>query len=93
MKPWTTVDGSIATLTIPELCMMCDVHLIYLGNNKYGVATMTDCLNRGDKLAIYAMCDMLKQHAFVFTCTKPWTTVDGSITTLDNHPNYVCMFI
>ena len=34
-KPWTTVDGSIATLTIPELCMMCDVHLIYLGNNKY----------------------------------------------------------
>ena len=36
MKPWTTVDGSIATLTIPELCMMCDVHLIYLGNNKYG---------------------------------------------------------
>ena len=24
------------------------------------VATMTDCLNRGDKLAIYAMCDILK---------------------------------
>ena len=24
------------------------------------VATMTDCLNRGDELAIYAMCDMLK---------------------------------
>ena len=34
-KPWTTVDGSIATLIIPELCMMCDVHLIYLRNNKY----------------------------------------------------------
>ena len=24
------------------------------------VATMTDCLNRGDELAIYTMCDMLK---------------------------------
>ena len=35
-KPWTTVDGSITILAIPELCMMCDVRLIYLGNNKYG---------------------------------------------------------
>ena len=43
------------------------------------VKTMTDCLNRGDELAIYALCDMLKRHAFVFTWTKPWTTVDGSI--------------
>ena len=43
---------------------------------------MTDCLNRGDELAIYAMCDMLKHHTFVFTCTKPWTTVAGSIGTL-----------
>ena len=46
------------------------------------VATMTDCLNRGDKLAIYAMCDMLKWHVFVFTRTKPWNTVDSSIVTL-----------
>ena len=46
------------------------------------VKTMTDCLNRGDELAIYALCDMLKRHAFVFTRTKPWTTVDGSIGTL-----------
>ena len=46
------------------------------------VKTMTDCLNRGDELAIYALCDMLKRHAFVFTQTKPWTTVDGSIGTL-----------
>ena len=44
--------------------------------------TMTDCLNRGDELAIYAMCDMLKWHTFLFTRTKPWTTVDGSIGTL-----------
>ena len=43
------------------------------------VKTMTDCLNRGDELAIYALCDMLKRQAFVFTRTKPWTTVDGSI--------------
>ena len=31
------------------------------GTNLDGwVKTMTDCLNRGDELAIYAMCDMLK---------------------------------
>ena len=35
-KPWMTIDGSIRTLTVPELCMMCDVRLIYLGNNKFG---------------------------------------------------------
>ena len=53
------------------------------GTNLDGwVKTMTDCLNRGDELAIYALCDMLKRHAFVFTRTKPWTTVDGSIGTL-----------
>ena len=53
------------------------------GTNLDGwVKTMTDCLNRGNELAIYAMCNMLKQHAFVFTRTKPWTTVDGSIGTL-----------
>ena len=46
------------------------------------VKTMTDCLNRGDELAIYALCDMLKRHAFVFTRTKPWTTVDASIGSL-----------
>ena len=53
------------------------------GTNLDGwVKTMTDCLNRGDELAIYALCDMLKRHAFVFTRTKPWTTVDGSIGSL-----------
>ena len=31
------------------------------GTNLDGwVKTMTDCLNRGDEFAIYAMCDMLK---------------------------------
>ena len=34
-KPWTTVDGSIADLTVAELCMICDVHLIFLGDNNY----------------------------------------------------------
>ena len=53
------------------------------GTNLDGwVKTMTDCLNRGDELAIYALCDMLKRHAFVFTRTKPWTTADGSIRSL-----------
>ena len=53
------------------------------GTNLDGwVKTMKDCLNRGDELAIYALCDMLKRHAFVFTRTKPWTTVDSSIGSL-----------
>ena len=46
-------------------------------------ASMTDVLNKGDELAIYAMCDMLKRHAFVYTCTKPWTTVDSNVGKLD----------
>ena len=53
------------------------------GTNLDGwVKSMTDCLNRGDELAIYALCDMLKRHAFVFTRTKPWMTVDASIGSL-----------
>ena len=30
------MDGSIADLTVAELCMICDVHLILLGDNNYG---------------------------------------------------------
>ena len=42
-------------------------------------ASMTDVLNKGDELAIYTMCDMLKRHAFIYTRTKPWTTVDSNV--------------
>ena len=45
-------------------------------------ACMTDTLNKGNELSIYSMCDMLKCHAFVYTRTKPWTTVNGSIVEL-----------
>ena len=45
-------------------------------------ASMTDVLNKGDELAIYAMCDMLKRHAFVYTHTKPWTNVDSNVGNL-----------
>ena len=45
-------------------------------------ARMTDPLNKGDELCIYSLCDMLKRHAFVYTKTKPWTTVDSSIAEL-----------
>ena len=45
-------------------------------------AKMTDPLNKGDELCVYALCDMLKRHAFIYTKTKPWTTVDGSIADL-----------
>ena len=31
------MDGSIADLTVAELCMICDVHLIFLGDSNYGV--------------------------------------------------------
>ena len=36
-KPWTTVDSSITELTIAKLCMLCDVRLIFLGDNNFGV--------------------------------------------------------
>ena len=45
-------------------------------------ARMTDPLNKGDELCIYSLCDMLKRYAFVYTKTKPWTTVDSSIAEL-----------
>ena len=45
-------------------------------------ASMTDILNKGDELSIYAMCNMLKKHAFVYTHTKPWTTVDRNVGNL-----------
>ena len=45
-------------------------------------AWMTDPLNKGDELCVYALCDMLKRHAFIYTKTKPWTTVGGSIADL-----------
>ena len=31
------MDGSIADLTVAELCMICDVCLIFLGDNNYGI--------------------------------------------------------
>ena len=43
-KPWTTVDGSIADLTVAELCMICDVRLIFLGNNNYGTLKYKQCI-------------------------------------------------
>ena len=30
------VDSNVGKLDIAELCMLCDVRLIYLGNNRYG---------------------------------------------------------
>ena len=43
---------------------------------------MTDPLDKGDELCVYSLGDMLKRHAFIHTKTKPWTTVDSSITDL-----------
>ena len=43
---------------------------------------MIDPLNKGDELCIYSLCNMLKCHAFVYTKTKPWTTVDSTIANL-----------
>ena len=40
-----------------------DVHILlkmHGSNLARWTASMTDCLNKGDELAIYAMCDMLK---------------------------------
>ena len=66
-------------------CYEWDAHVLHTmhGTNLARlVASMTDMLNKGNELSIYALCDMLKQHAFLFTQTKPWTTVDGSIANL-----------
>ena len=43
---------------------------------------MTDPLKKGDELCVYSLCDMLKWHIFIYTKTKLWTTVDGSIADL-----------
>ena len=43
-KPWTTVDGSIADLTVAELCIICDVCLIFLGDNNYGTLKYKQCI-------------------------------------------------
>ena len=34
---------------------------------------------KADKLAIYALNDMLKVHSFMVTKHRPWTMVDSSI--------------
>ena len=31
------MDGSIADLTVAEMCMICDVHLIFLSDNNYRI--------------------------------------------------------
>ena len=66
-------------------CYEWDTHVLlkmHGSNPPRWTATMTDVLNKGDELAIYAMCDMLKRHAFVYTRTKPWTTVDRNVGNL-----------
>ena len=35
-KPWTNVDSNVGKLSVPELCMLCDIRLIFLGNNRFG---------------------------------------------------------
>ena len=67
-------------------CYEWDAHVLlkmHGSNLARWTASMTDFLNKGDELAIYAMCDMLKRHAFVYTRTKPWTTVDSNVGKLD----------
>ena len=32
----TTVDSNVGKLDVTKLCILCDVHLIYLGNNRFG---------------------------------------------------------
>ena len=40
---------------------------------------MTDTLNKGDELALFALTDAFNRHVFVFTKNKPWTTVEGGV--------------
>ena len=59
-----------------------DAHSMHGLNLARWCAIMTNPLNKGDELCVYSLCDMLKRYAFIFTKTKPWTTVDGSIADL-----------
>ena len=40
-KPWTTVEGGV-DLSMSDLCLICDIHVIYLGNNNYGKIKMRE---------------------------------------------------
>ena len=62
-----------------------DAHVLLTmhdSNLAHWSAHMTDPLNKGDELCVYTLCNILKWHAFIFTKTKPWTTVDGSLADL-----------
>ena len=51
-----------------------DAHVLLTmhdSNLAHWSACMTDPLNKGDKLCVYTLCDMLKWHAFIFTKMKP----------------------
>ena len=46
---------------------------------------MTYWENSADKLALYALSDLTKQHTVVITTTKPWSTVHPDVVLKDIH--------
>ena len=45
---------------------------------------------KADKLAIYALSDMLQIHSFIVTKNRPWTTVDASVRGTDMEILHLC---
>ena len=56
--------------------MFFSMHRIYLDT---WLKKMAYWGTKADKLAIYALSDMLKVHSFVVTKHCPWTTIDSSV--------------
>ena len=52
------------------------MHVIYLDT---WLKKMSYWGTKADKLAVYALSDMLSIHSFIVTKHRPWTTVDASV--------------
>ena len=63
------MDGSIADLTVAELCVICDVHLIFLGDNNYGTLRYKQCIQ-----------SPITSPASSGIDEKPDTTVESTVT-------------
>ena len=67
---------------------MIDGHLVlkmHETNLNAWACKMTYWENSADKLALYALSDLTKQHTVVITSTKPWSTVHPDVVLKDIH--------
>ena len=63
-------------------CYKWDCHVFFSMHEIYvdtWLKKMAYWGTKADKLAIYALSDMLNVHSFVVTKHRPWTTIDSSV--------------